>query len=169
MTRTTSPHRFTMAPIRVAMSRKIVPGWSVTRGQPGTSTDPPVTIATARNTAALVRSGSIVSSRPCTGPGWTTHRHGSGCSTRTPRLASMVQVMSMWGREGRAAPVCRRSIPCVQRGAASSRAETNWLDWAASISTTGPPRRAGASTVRGRVACGECPTPRDSYLHLAPS
>ena len=53
------------------MSVSIAPGCVECAGQPVTETEPPATIAAARNGAALERSGSIATSLPRTGPAGT--------------------------------------------------------------------------------------------------
>ncbi len=47
-------------------------------------------------------------------------------------------VMSMCGMLGRRSPVCRSRSPFVNRGAASSSPDTNWLEADASISSSPP-------------------------------
>ena len=90
------------------------PPGSCSRGQSRTTTTvPPVTAASARNGAALDRSGSIVSSTaPRPGPGATAQRFG--VARRRPRRRaprSIATVISMWGRDGTGLPSWRTSTP----------------------------------------------------------
>ena len=62
----------------------------------------------------------------------------------------------MWGSDGTAAPMCRKSMPWGNLAAGNSRAEMNWLDALESIVTKGPPSRAGASMVKGSAAASMC-------------
>lgn len=153
-------------PMSVKISLSLSPGCVVRAGQSGTTTLPPVTRAAARNGCALDRSGSMVRSRPSSAPGVTRHTFGSppdsGVSTCAPTARSMSTVMRMCGREGREEPMWRTSTPWLKRGPDRSRADTNWDDEDASIST-GPPSSAPPPwTVSGSV-------PRPSSSIRAPS
>ncbi|OUD91069.1 hypothetical protein CMMCAS05_10435 [Clavibacter michiganensis subsp. michiganensis] len=77
-------------------------------------------------------------SRPAMGEEGTTQRPGSGLWTTTPRSASVRIVISMCGMLGSVAPVCRSRSPWANRGAASSRPETNWLEADASMAISPP-------------------------------
>ena len=129
----------TRAPKRGRISASWAPTWVVSAGQPVMVTCPPATSAATRNGAAFERSGSMSTSTARIGPGSTFQRPGSGLATSMPRAARVAIVISMCGRLGRRSPTWRRSRPRSNRGAESSRPDTNWLDADASISS-GPPR-----------------------------
>ena len=161
----------TAAPIRVSRSRSRSPGWVVRDGQFGTRTVPPAATAAARNGPALERSGSTTTSPPAIGPGSTRHRPGVWSSTLTPRSRSVATVMSMCGRLGSAPPTCRSVSPSANRGAASSRAETNWEDPEASTDTSDPLIAPVPWTVNGREVGAAPPsvvtrTPRSSRARI---
>lgn len=142
-------------PIAVNSSRSASPGWVVRSGQSRTVTRPPVTRAAARKGWALERSGSTVRSRPSSADGATRQTSGSppvsGSSTWAPTARSISTVIRMCGIDGRAEPTWRTSTPWLNRGAESSRAETNCEEAEASI-RTGPPSSAPAPcTVSGRA------------------
>ena len=142
--------RSTVQPIRASRSRRTSPACVVDRGQSRTVTLPPVVAASARNGAALDRSGSIRWSTGSTGPGATRHRLGSASSTSTPCSRSMATVMSRWGCDGTGLPSWSTSTPWSKRAPASSRAETNWLDPEASSTTLPPGTCPAPPTVNGR-------------------
>ena len=83
----------------------------VAAGQSRTETRPPVIAASARNGAALERSGSMTWSTGFTVPGSTAHRLASVSSTSTPCSRRIATVMSMWGSEGTGLPSWRTSTP----------------------------------------------------------
>ena len=119
----------TVAPISLSSARNRSPGWSVTVGQSGTVTWPPVTTAAIRNGAALDRSGSIVTSRAATGPGATIQIPAVESSTSTPRSRRACTVIAMCGSDGTGpAPTWRRCRPLSQRAPQSSRPDTNCDD-----------------------------------------
>ena len=119
------PRRTARAPMSERISVSIAPGWVECAGQPVTDTEPPAIIAAARKGAALERSGSIATSFARSEPAGTTHSPGAGRSTCTPLWASDSIVISMWGMLGRRSPRWMRCRPTSNRGAASSRPETN--------------------------------------------
>ena len=102
----------TSQPIRARISRSASPACVVLVGQSRTVTVPPLSAASARNGAALERSGSIRWSTARTGPGATDQRFGEESSTSTPCVRSIAVVMSMWGCEGTGLPSWRTSTPC---------------------------------------------------------
>ena len=127
------------------------PGWSRSASRP-TVTVPPATRAAARNGAALDRSGSMIdvasrrSGRAARSrrrvPDWRPRRRGERARRSSSRCAE--------GSAGaRRCGVSRR--PSSNRGAESSRPDTNWLDADASISSAPPVDRAGA--VDGERQC----------------
>jgi hypothetical protein len=101
----------TVHPIRVRMSRSASPAWVVRSGQSRTVTVPPETAASARNGAALERSGSIARSTAWTGPGRTFQRSFSESLTLMPCSRSIATVISMWGSDGTGGPSWRTSTP----------------------------------------------------------
>ncbi len=149
-----SSSRVTVQPSCWRISRSASPAWVVDAGQSRTTTRPPVTAASARNGAALDRSGSMRWSTGFTTPGATAHRFASESSTSTPCSRSIATVMSMWGSEGTGLPSWRRSTPSSYRAPASSSAETNCEDADASM-TTRPPRTEPVP----RISNGRAPRP----------
>ena len=145
------------------MSGSRFPGWVVDSGQSRTVTVPPVTAASARNGAALERSGSMRWSQGLTGPGATAHRFASESSTSTPCSRSIATVISMCGRDGTGLPSWRTSTPASYRAPASSRAETNCEDADASITTVPPGTDPVPRTVKGRPSPSMAtPSPRSA-------
>ena len=137
--RPSSSAHVTRQPIRPRIVAEQVAGLGRRSGQSRTVTVPPVTAASARNGAALERSGSMTWSTGVTGPGATAQRFASASSTSTPCSRSIATVISMCGSDGTGLPSWRTSTPASYRAPASSSAETNCEDADASI-TTVPPR-----------------------------
>ena len=97
------------------------------------------------------------------GPGCDDPPPGLGARRpSTPRAARVAIVISMCGRLGSRSPAWRRSRPRSNRGAESSRPDTNWLDADASISSSPPSTRPVPCTVNGRA-------PRRSSSRSTPS
>ena len=111
------------------MSRSASPAWVVARGQSRTVTEPPETAASARNGAALERSGSMTWSTALTGPGATRQRFASGVVDLDAVLAQHRDGHVDVGE--RRAPACRRGgrrRRASYRAPASSSAEMNCDD-----------------------------------------
>ena len=96
--------RTTSAPIFCRIQTNSFPTWVVTAGQSGMVTEPPATMAAAKNGPALDRSGSICFMPPATGPGSTRQTVGSGWLTATPRSRRHCKVISMCGKLGSCSP-----------------------------------------------------------------
>ena len=137
------------------------PTWVVSAGQPVIVTVPPATSAAMRNGAALERSGSMSTSMPGSGRG---RRSSAG-----PRGVDLDAA----GGEGRDGHLdvgeARQALARVaqveaasKRAADSSRAETNWLDADASISSSPPAIEPVPCTVNGSA-------PRPSSSTSTPS
>src|SRR4051794_11037304 len=110
-------------------------GCTLTRGQPGTRTTPPVTIAAARNGTELDKSGSMAQCRAATGPGATCHRLCWVSSTSTPASRNIATVMATCGADGTDSPVWTTVSPSANVAPVSSSPETNCDEADASIST----------------------------------
>ena len=153
----------------VKIPRSASPPWAVRAGQSRTAVRPPVTIAAARKGPAFDRSASTVTSPSRGVPGSTVHRAAgrpgraedgrpagepspTRADTAMPAARRTSTVMAMCGLEGTGGPTCRRSRPRSMRGAARSRAETNWEEAEASISTLPPSTEPVPWTVTGRTA-----------------
>ena len=124
------------------MSGSRLPGCVVDSGQSRTVTVPPETAASARNGAALERSGSMTWSTGLIGPGATAHRLASESSTSTPCSRS-IAIGHLDVRQGRA-PACRRGVRRRRRRTALRRAAA--------------PRRTARRPTRRSRPCRPAPT-----------
>src|SRR5882757_2441652 len=140
----------TTAPIFSSNAMMTSAGCTLTRGQPGTRTTPPVTIAAARNGTELDRSGSIAQCRAATGPGGTCHRLASVSSTSTPASRSIDTVIATCGADGTDSPVWIAVSPSANVAPDSSSPDTNCDEAEASISTAPPATGPSPCTRNGR-------------------
>ena len=88
--------------------------------------EPPQTIASEINGAALERSGSIMRLTPLSGPGSTFQVFAAESTvTVAPKSRSICTVISMCGIDGSVPPTCLTVMPLVILGATSRSADKN--------------------------------------------